>query len=425
MNPLLGAERALLGAVLLDPVQLSRLDWLAPDHFYRPVHQALFAALRKLQADGHPALTTEEVVPLSWVTDAVAEAGLHVRGLAPEYAHALIAACPRPAHAPLYGRMVLEGAIHRSVTEHAIRLHQAARADALQGEVEGALHHADVLTGVLGDLARRWGSEPRPVAPATAPVVAPPVRAEQVAQDERFLLAALTDRPGAMDEVVGWLRPDDFADPAHGQLYRCLGALHHRGEPLDRITVLWEAQRRGLLADGTLSGDQVMAICGGLGPGSGEWLGEQVMRSSITRTAATSARVIRALAENEALAPGPLINHALHALGPLDEVRARWQIANGRPTPTPSASSPSGPPGARVHAALARSTPRASAPPSERLGSASAPASARPLRAATAEPHPPAHRPSSPLESAVNNDPISDALGLRALASAARTTRSR
>ncbi|MFG2676380.1 DnaB-like helicase N-terminal domain-containing protein [Streptomyces sp. NPDC048445] len=383
MNPLLGAEQAVLGSVLLDPGQLSHLDWLAPDHFYRPVHQALFAALRKLRDDSHPALA-QDPVPLSWVTDAVAEASTHVRGLTAVYAHTLISACPRPAHAPVYGRMVLEGAIHRTIAQHAIRLHQAARADTLQGEVEGSLHYADVLTGVLSDLAQRWGTEPRPVAPATPPptipATPPPVRADHVAEDERFLLAVLAERPKAMDEVVGWLRPGDFADPAHGQLYRCLGALHHRGEPIDRVTLLWEAQRRGLLADGTLSSDQLAAICDGVGPGSAEWLGELVMRSSVTRTAATSARVIRALAENDALPPGRLINHALHALGPLDEVRARWQAANGRPAPTPPTPgpSPAGPPPAQVHAALARSTPRPVLPSAARSGSAPSPAALRP-----------------------------------------------
>ncbi|MBB5939965.1 DnaB-like helicase N-terminal domain-containing protein [Streptomyces zagrosensis] len=382
MNPLLGAEQAVIGSVLLDPGQLSNLDWLAPDHFYRPAHQALFAALRKLRDDGHPALA-EETVPLSWVTDAVAEASTHVRGLTATYAHTLIVACPRPAHAPVYGRMVLEGAIQRSITEHAIRLHQAARADAVQGDVEGALHYADVLAGVLSDLAQRWGTEPRPVTPATpsaaVPALPPLVRADRVAEDERFLLAVLAEQPKAMDEVVGWLRPGDFADPAHGQLYRCLGALHHRGEPIDRVTLLWETQRRGLLADGTLSSDQLAAICDGVGPGSAEWLGELVMRSSVTRTAATSARAIRALAENEALAPGRLINHALHALGPLDEVRARWQTATGRPAPTPTpAPSPTGPPPAQVHAALARSTPRPVSPSPVRPGSAPSPAAVRP-----------------------------------------------
>ncbi|MEU9319569.1 DnaB-like helicase N-terminal domain-containing protein [Streptomyces sp. NPDC048295] len=385
MNPLQRAEQAVLGAVLLDPDQLAHLDWLAPDHFYRPVHQALFAALRKLRSDGHPATGAEGPVPLSWVNDAVAEAGLHVRGLTAVYAHSLISACPRSEHAPVYGRMVLEGAIHRTVAQHAIRLHQAARADAVQGEVEGALRTADVLTGVLTDLARRWGTDPRPVARTAGPAaavttVSPPVQSDQATEDERFLLAVLTEQPRAMDEVVDWLRPGDFADPAHGQVYRCLGALRHRGEPIDRITLLWEVQRRGLLADGTLSGEQLIAIGDGMLPGSAEWFGHQVMRSSLTRTAAASARAVRALAEDEALGPGRLINHALHALGPLDEVRSRWQAAKGRPVPKPTASAPSegGPPPARVQAARARSTPRPAPSPPALTGPVPAPATARP-----------------------------------------------
>ncbi|WP_393063040.1 DnaB-like helicase N-terminal domain-containing protein [Streptomyces sp. LN549] len=384
MNPLQGAEQAVLGAVLLDPGQLAHLDWLAPEHFDRPAHLALFAALRKLRSDGHPALATEGgAIPLSWVTDAVEAAGRHVRGLTAVYAHTLISACPRPEHAPVYGRMVLEGAIHRTIAQHAIRLHQAARSDALQGQVEGALHRADVLSGVLSDLAQRWETEPRPVPPVPTPITASadpsPVSAE-VCEDEQFLLTVLADRPTAMDEVVGWLRPGDFAAPAHGQLYQCLGALHHRGEPIDHITLLWEAQRRGLLADGALTADHFAAICDVVGAGDAGWLGEQVLRSSITRTAATAARQVRALAENEALSPGRLINHALHALGPLDEVRTRWQNATGRSPAHPPARAPApdGPPPTRMRAALARSAPLPAPPGSNRLCPAPAPTASRP-----------------------------------------------
>ncbi|WP_405013551.1 DnaB-like helicase N-terminal domain-containing protein [Kitasatospora sp. NBC_01539] len=173
------------------------------------------------------------------MTDTVAKAGRNIRGLSPSYAHTLIAACPRPGHAAMYGRMVLEGAIHRTVTEHAVRLHKAARADALQGEVDGALHQADVLAGVLADLARRWGTEPRPVAPAgsrMAEAVPVPAATEQALQDEQFLLSILVNQPAAMSEVVGWLRPGDFAESGHGQLYRCLGAAPSRrtGRPAHR-----------------------------------------------------------------------------------------------------------------------------------------------------------------------------------------------
>ncbi|MEV0535833.1 DnaB-like helicase N-terminal domain-containing protein [Kitasatospora sp. NPDC050463] len=364
MDALLKGEQAVLGAVLLDPAQLDRLPWLTPADFYRPAHQALFAAMRTINAKELPTREADGTVPMSWLTGTVTEAGHHVRGLSASYAHTLIAACPRPKNAPVYGRMVLEGSIHRTVTEHAVRLEHVARVDAEQQQVDGVLHHADVLAGVLGDLARRWGTEPRPLAPAPtaaglAQATPSPVAPAQ-AEDEQFLLAVLVSQPTAMAEVYDWLRPGDFAEPGNGQVYRCLGALHHRGEPIDEVTALWEVQRRGLLTNGTLSHEHLDSVFGGPGAGSAEWLGDRVIRSSVVRTAAGAATTIRSLAENEAMAPGRLIGQALHALGPLDEVHARWRTANGRPSPGTDKAGPAEPsdPAARVHAALARSSPR-------------------------------------------------------------------
>lgn len=381
MTPLLHAEQAVLGAVLLDPTQLDHLHWLEPAHFFRPSHAALFAALRQQRARGLPELAADGTVPLSWVTQAVAEAGKHVGGLTAGYAHTLVSACPRLAHAPLYGRMVLEGAIHRTVTEHAVRLHQTARADAVRGEVGTTLHHADVLATVLEDLARRWGTEPRPTSPAPPilPAEPAPAEAQAVADNEQLLLAVLTERPSGMDEVVGWLRPQDFANRAHGELYRCVGALHHRGEPIDRVTLLWEAQRRGLLADGTVTGGQT--ICDGIGPGSAQWLGEEVTRSALLRTAAATAHTIRDLAATDALAPGQLVNQALASLRVLAEARQRWTTGSSPSAPPSAHGEPAAsPPPAQVRAARGRNTPAAptSAPPSPR--SAVPPVPPRPAR---------------------------------------------
>ncbi|MEV6976923.1 DnaB-like helicase N-terminal domain-containing protein [Kitasatospora sp. NPDC093806] len=348
---LLRGEQAVLGAVLLDPAQLDTLYWLTPADFYRPAHRAMFAAMRTLSTDGRPGPSTDGTVPLSWVTDTVAEAGRHVRGLSASYAHTLIAACPRPQNAPVYGRLVLEGSIHRTVAEHAARLEHIAQLGAGQHQVDDVVHHADVLASVLGDLARRWGTGPRPVPPPrTGPSEAPSPAGPEQSADERLLLSVLVSRPAAMGEVYDWLRPGDFAGPGHGQLYRCLGALHHRGEPIDEVTALWEVQRRGLLADGTLSQELLDGILGGPGAGSAEWLSDQVIRSSLVRTAARAATDIKALAEDQSLAPGRLIGQALHALGPLDEVRARWTRAADPPPPRPETGHT-----ARVHAALARS----------------------------------------------------------------------
>jgi replicative DNA helicase len=378
MNMLLKAKQAVLGAVLLDPRQLDSLSsWLEPDHFYRPAHQAVFAAMLTLRSAGHPALAATGDVPLVWVTDTFEEAARHVRGLTPSYAHTLVAACPRSANAPVYGRMVLEGAIHRSVLEHATRLRQFARADAIQSEVKNTLDHVQILTDVLTDLSRRWGTEPRPLPPPGQPAPAAPALAvsDEQADDELFLLGLLIDRPEAMSEVVQWLRPADFGDPGHGHLYRCLGALHHRGEPIDALTVQWEAQHRGLFADGTLTVDRVSTICQSATAGSADYLGERVIGSSLVRTASASARTIQELAHDESLAPGQLIGHALHVLAPVAEVRDRWRTATGTEPPEDASPAPNAQPtAARVQAALARSQPHHPSPPPARTPASTPPA---------------------------------------------------
>jgi replicative DNA helicase len=337
-GPVLAAEQALLGAVLLDPGQLAHLGWLQPAHFHRPLHAALFTAARTTHARGHPAASTPGSVPLTWVTDVLTETARHVPGGDAAYAHTLVSACPRPAHAPVYGRMVLEGAIHRTVTEHATRLRQTAREAAGHGGPEAALIQADVLAGVLDDLARAWGSDPTP-APPDHPYPAapqPPGPSPAAADDEQALLAILANRPGGMDDVT-WLRPGDFTTPAHQHLFRCLAALHHRGEPIDPLTVLWEARHRGLLTGHTLTPGHLAALAAP-GPGGAAWLGERVLRTAVLRTATTTALAIRALAADPTLAPGRLIAHAQHALTSLDEIRTRWHTATTPPTgPAPGA----------------------------------------------------------------------------------------
>ncbi|MFJ2626850.1 DnaB-like helicase N-terminal domain-containing protein [Streptomyces sp. NPDC087532] len=363
MTPLVHAEQAVLGAIFLEPGQLGQLSpWLRPEHFSRPAHAAVYAALLRLKADGHPAAATKAgaPVPLSWVNDTLREASARTRGLTASYLHSLVSACPRPSHAPVYGRMVLEGAIHRGVAQHAARLHQAALADGRAGTVEETLHRVQVLSDVLADLARGWGAEARPVQPpaAYAPQAEhPQLVGEQVLADEEYLLGCLTSRPDQLLGLVRWLQPGDFADPGHQQIYRALGALHHRGEPIDQLTVLWETQRRGALADGTLSAERVRRICDPLVGGSAEHFGEQVVQASLVRTAATAARQVGALADRDALAPGQLIGYALHALGPLDDVRRRLRHAHeAEPEPLRPVSRPGAPPpAARIDAARARS----------------------------------------------------------------------
>ena len=350
-SPLIRAERSVLGALLLDPAQLPAFStWLSPEDFYLPAHAALYAAMLTLRANGHPgSRATVFSVPVEWLTDTLAEASRHTRGLTADHAFTLTNNCPRTANAPVYGRMVLEGAVHRAVTEHATRLLQTARREADEAEAAETEHYAEVLTGVLGDLARRWGTEPHPsITPGPA---GRRLRAtDRQAEQERMLLTALVQGPEAMDEVERWLRAEDFAVAGHGRLYQCIAALRHRGEPLDALTVLWEAQRRGVIAEGLLTVDEVYAIGDERGVGSAECLGEDVVRTAVARTAASAAEQIRVASTDPALGPGALISRALQVLIPLEEVRARWRAA-GVPAGIPPPVSA----GARTAAALSRS----------------------------------------------------------------------
>jgi hypothetical protein len=255
-----------------------------------------------------------------------------------------------------------------------------ARADAVRGSAEDTLHYAQVLTDVLGDLARRWGTDARPMAPASPlpqPAAAnqPPV-SEELLADEEYLLGVLTAHPDALGELVGWLRPEDFADQGHGRIYRCLGALHHRGEPVDEVTVLWEAQRRGAFADSALTAEDVLRLCDSRsGGGSADHFGEQVIQAALVRTAASAARQVRALADDESLAPGRLIGFALHALSPLEDIRRRWKTATGVPEPQPAPQPAVRVPPARTDAARARSRPHPPPSPTSPADSSAALAS--------------------------------------------------
>lgn len=73
-----------------------------------------------------------------------------------------------------------------------------------------------------------------------------------------MLLASAAVWPSAINEMR-WLTADDFTLSAHGALWQVLNSLSHRGDPVDPITVLWEAQHRGILASG-LAPDEVIAL---------------------------------------------------------------------------------------------------------------------------------------------------------------------
>lgn len=360
MKPFLHAEQALLGALLLDPAQMATVaNWLATEHFYRPAHRALYAALLRAHAHAHPALSpdADDAARLAWLTEAVDSAD--DRAVTAAYAHTLVAACPRTAHATSYARIVLETSIRRSLSEQAARLRQAASS----GSLDAALRQADELIELIADLRDRWTpNAPGPETGSTDPL--PPLASDETVDlpppseversDEGFLLATLLDAPESLEELVGWLWPQDFAVLAHQRIYHCLGSLHHRGEPVDAITVVWEAERRGHLADGVLTSEQILGLAaGGTGAEAG-YFGAEILRRALLRTAAIGARQIQRIGEQPAPA-GRLLLAAFQALAPLQQARRRWRAAGSTAeerTPRERSGSPS-----------ARTSPRLTVPP--------------------------------------------------------------
>ncbi|MGW2600282.1 DnaB-like helicase N-terminal domain-containing protein [Streptomyces klenkii] len=342
------AEQALLGTLLLRPHTLTAVaPWLEPQHFYLPHHTALFTALRHLAATGHPAVT--EARPgneqgLAWVTEATALAVEQAPGLTPSDVHTLVNACPEPGHAAAYGRMVLAGHARRTLAEHAARLAQTARRHQ-DGEprVEAVCRQADALARVLESLAQQW--RPYPGSHTRIASVPPPAvqgREEGRLEDERAFLSAATTQPAALKELRAYLHAEDFTDPVHAGLFGCLAALVHRGEAIDPVTVLWEAQHRGLLTHTTPKA--ILTACAPSGADPAYWA-SRILRHSLLETAATTADRIGHLAADPTLTPHQLITATHRALGDLTAVRLRRHrthpdqeraLPAGRSTPPPA-----------------------------------------------------------------------------------------
>ncbi|WP_234326168.1 DnaB-like helicase N-terminal domain-containing protein [Streptomyces sp. NRRL S-337] len=147
----------------------------------------------------------------------------------------------------------------------------------------------------------------QPPAPSGASTEQPQPADEQILADEEFLLGCLSARPEKLRDVVGWLQPGDFADAGHRQIYRPLGALHHRGEPIDQLTVLWETQRRGALTVGSLDTERVLRICDpSASAGTADYYGEQIVQASLVRTTDPGLLPLRPASVRPDPAPGPI-----------------------------------------------------------------------------------------------------------------------
>ncbi|WP_326812266.1 replicative DNA helicase [Streptomyces scopuliridis] len=346
-------EQALLGALLLEPQQLDNVTGLAPDAFSTPAHAALFAAIRSLPAPD-PAQHAKNT---KWLNEVLTVAREQAHGLTASYLHRLIQVCPWPRHAPAYARMTEAEHARRLLRSAAQHLTQTALDTSLPHPVPTTLAEADALAAVIDDIAARFpphaGSLPRTPTPPPAPTQDD----AEAADEERLLLATATAHPGSVEQMR-WLTPDDFTHPLHAGLWQCLTALTRRSAPVDPVTVLWEAQQRGLLTPHAEPTELLDLL--GAPAGSPEHWGERILQRSVLATARHVGQRIEAFTNDPTTTPYQLVVGSRRALADLSAVRTRWQHATS-PAPTTK------PAGTRATAAPRAGPPRTTAPRAARI----------------------------------------------------------
>ncbi|MGW5679879.1 DnaB-like helicase N-terminal domain-containing protein [Streptomyces sp. NPDC003860] len=327
--PVHHAEQALLGALLLDPHRLKTIGPLKPGQFASPAHAAVFAAMTDLTPPT-PAVHTKEPV---WITAVHTHAGEQAPGLQPAYLHTLVSLCPAPQHAPAYARMVRADHARRTLRARAEDLVRAATDPTMPNPVT-VLARADALAGFLDNLAGRF--PPHPGSLPRTPLPPPPERdgGDEAAYEERLLVACAVAHPQALT-AMRWLHADDFEVPLYGQLFRCVAQLTHRGDAVDPVTVLWEAQHHSPLSL-TLPPREVLALVT-TPAGAAEHWGERVLRRSLLHQARTTGLRICAYADDPANSVHQLVTGSRRALTDLTAVRARWHHAT-RPATTAGAA---------------------------------------------------------------------------------------
>ncbi|WP_347710130.1 DnaB-like helicase N-terminal domain-containing protein [Streptomyces sp. HP-A2021] len=174
-----------------------------------------------------------------------------------------------------------------------------------------------------------------------------------MADEERLLLATATAHPADIEQMP-WLTADDFTHPLHAGLWQCLTALTRRRAPVHPVTVLWEAQQRGLLTPG------IAPALLGTPASSPQYWGERILQRFLLATARQVGHRIEASTDDRATTPYQLIVGSRRALAELSAVRTRWHHATSpTPTPLPARTRATAPPRA--------GPPRTTAPPAARI----------------------------------------------------------
>ncbi|WP_327666665.1 replicative DNA helicase [Streptomyces sp. NBC_00485] len=327
-KPVHYAEQALLGALLLEPARLADTKPLLTHHFDSYTHAALFTAIRTLP----PPDPAEHAKDTAWLNAVLDHARPHAPGLNVSYIHTLIQFCPKPKHAAAYARMIRADNARRVLRGHGERLASTATDPGLPNPATTTLGIADDLGRVLDSLAEQFAPHPGSFPRTTLPADVPQPATEEDLAEERLLLATATAYPAEVQQMR-WLTEADFLLPLHAALWQAIIALVHRDDMVDPVTVLGEAQHRGLLTDALTPKDLMTLVS--TPAASPEYWGEKILRRALLARAQTVAARITAYTDDLANTPHQLITGSRRALADLNSLRTRWMRATASP-PAPA-----------------------------------------------------------------------------------------
>lgn len=323
-----GAERALLGAVLLAPAgQQQALDLVKTEDMCRPWNAQVLEAMQRIRDRGalpdplavYGELQNDPDLPPSLARDAVPLADL-------------MEAAPYARHAPTYAAMVVESGIRNRLCIAGSRMVQVSEIgdlDAAWRVTAQAHHEVDACTA-------RWLALPAPLrrefraGTIAAAVMQRSHRAEeQVARPSTEAATAvsgtavrdLAAAPARLAAVRTWLRPEHFARPEDGALYAVMRDMDASGMPVDPVTVTWEAARLGLQPNPD-------NLTGGMGPFA-EASAREVYRHAQLAHVTQTGQAIQDAATSPKSSPRQLLQTAADRLQTL-ETQPTPRMALGR-----------------------------------------------------------------------------------------------
>ncbi len=192
----LEAERAVLGALIMDPERLDLIaDQLTAADFFRAVHQQIFRAIIRLKDASRP-------VDLTTLREELTRSG-DLGDVGPAYLASLLDGMPRGANVAAHAGIVAEKARLRAALQTASRLSEAARA-AAQPAADIAAAAAEELTALGGQAVEGRARLLRDLMASGLE------RLEQASAAKTGTVTGLPTGFDALDDMMTGLQPSDL-----------------------------------------------------------------------------------------------------------------------------------------------------------------------------------------------------------------------